>query len=579
MTGRLWSCKGGEMLEIKRLGDTIKVVDKDLGVDAILSEKGFKGKGSRKYKSEIQDAVSEYMLSQTKEEMDKLVNYEKWIDGEEGVVSFSEYRGASTALQNIWNGTTQAIYDSVSKKTLELWMTNPVKYNPQLRKLSMYWYSLKGIVSRAYELYKNAHSLDSNLKVNNPLGENYDEKLVKINKFDSGINKKTLIRDIIFHTVSEGTCIGYVTGNGGNKFVQLLDLNYYIPKNIVNGYWQVEVDLLKFSTGYNDTYKNYPYDYTPTADEMRAIADLDVQPIDVQNAYRAYVSGKIKRHYLLPMSRTFVIKNMSKQNERLGRPIGTPVFADLLHKELIRNAEVALIDRLINMILVIKMGETGKDGFHPKKEHRREMAIEVKKALTEGNISGLKLVGIPYWAEIEALKTDLTLFDKQKYESIDNDIAVGLGVNGLLDSSDNASYANGQLTLSLFMNNIYSILEQIEENLFNYQYNLLVPESTVVFKREFNRTMVLDNKSKIEILRNILDKGGSVKYVLDTIGVNFEDYINAVKYEKETVGINEIFVPFVTSYTQTGVDNDDVGRPRTNDDEDNGNNNPKPSTE
>lgn len=563
-------------MEIKRIDDTIRVYDDGLGVDVVLSEGGFKGKGSRKHKAEIQEAVSNYLVTQTKADMDKVLNYDKWIDGDESVISFSEYKTASNALSNIWTGTSEAIYSSVSKQRLEEWMKNPVMYNPQLRALSMYWYSLKGIVARTYELYKNAHSLDSNLKINNPLGSKYSEDLIKINKFDSAINKKSVIRDIIFQAVAEGTAIGYLVGNGGNKYIQLLDLKYYIPKKIVNGYWQVEVDLLKFSASYNDKIYNYPYDYVMSAKEAAALTDLQNQPYEIQQAYAMYTRGEIQRQYLIPNSRTFVIKNMSKQTERLGRPLATPIFADLLHKELIRNAEVALIDRIINMILVIKMGEEGKDGFKPKKEQRTEMAKEIKKALTEGNIAGLKLVGIPYWAEIEALKSDLTLFDKQKYESIDNDIAVGLGVNGLLDASDSTSYANGQLTMSLFMANVYAILEQIEENLFNYQYNLLVPQSTVTFKREFNRTMVLDNKTKIEILSKLIDKGGSIKYVLDTIGVDFEEYLKTVKYEKDEVGINEVFVPFITSFTMSDGDG---GRPSTNEDPDNGNNNPKPSTE
>lgn len=563
-------------MEVKRIDDTIRVVDDSLQIDVILSEGGFKGKGSRKHKAEIQEAVSNYLVTQTKSDMDKLINYDKWIDGDESVISFSEYKNASVALSKIWTGTSEAIYSSVSKQKLEEWMKNPVMYNPQLRALSMYWYSLKGIVARTYELYKNAHSLDSNLKINNPLGENYKDDLVKINKFDSAVNKKPVVRDIIFQTVAEGTTIGYLVGNGGNKFIQLLDLKYYIPKKIVNGYWQVEVDLLKFSASYNDKIYNYPYDYVMSVEDTKALSDLDNQPYEIQQAYKLYASGQIPRQYLIPINRTFVIKNMSKQSERLGRPMATPIFADLLHKELIRNAEVAIIDRIMNMILVVKMGETGEKGFKPKKEQRTEMAKEVKKALTEGNIAGLKLVGIPYWADIEALKSDLTLFDKQKYESIDNDIAVGLGVNGLLDASDSTSYANGQLTMSLFMTNVYSILEQIEENLFNYQYNLLVPQSTVTVKREFNRTMVLDNKTKIEILSKLIDKGGSVKYVLDTIGVDFEEYLKAVKYEKDEVNINEVFIPFITSFTMTDGDS---GRPSTNDDPDNGNNNPKPSTE
>lgn len=573
-------------MNVDKKGNTVKIVDDKLGIDAYLTSTGeIKGKGSRKYREQIEKSISEYLISETKKDMEFVSNYK---DGDEFdseyTVRYSEYSMASNYLASIWGGTSDELYSTVTKSSLQQWLQQPVRYNKQLRDVSMYWYGLKGEINRTYELYKNIHSLDSNLKIDNPLKEDLKELMLKISKFDKGVNKKPLIRDIIFQTVAEGTTIGYLHGNASNRYTQLLDLTYYLPKDLVNGVWQVEVDLLKFTTFNTDLSKDYPMDYMFTDSELNPKSELLSQPMEVQNAFRAFQSTKKQqdRHYRLSQSKTFVIKIMSKQGERLGRPAGVQAFSDLLHKELIRDAEVALIDRVINMILVMKLGIAGdvsKEGYRPKKEEHKTMAQEVRKALTNNSLKGLKFVGIPFWADIEALKTDLSLFDKQKYESIDNDIATALGINGLLANLDNSSFASGQLSVNLFMTNVYSILEQIEENLFNYQYNLLVPETTVTFKREFNRTMVLDNKSKIEILKDLLNKGGAIKPILDSIGVNFEEYMAQVSYEKDSVKVNDMFIPFITSYTQSGKDNDGIGRPNTTGKTDNGNNQPKPSTE
>jgi hypothetical protein len=443
----------------------------------------------------------------------------------------------------------------------------------------MYWYGLKGAINRTYELYKSLHSLDSALKIENPLKLPIVDDLVKIAKFDKGVNRKSVIRDILFQSVSQGSAIGYIHGTSTNRYVQMLDLDYYVPKGIVNGQWQVEVDLVKFSHVNKNLTDEYPYDYTFNPKELLPKAELLAQPREVQLAYTNFQTSTKQqdRHYLLSLNRTFVIKIMCTQSERLGRPAGMPAFSDLLHKEIIRDAEIALIDRIINMILVLKLGESGEKGFKPSGEVRREMARETKKALTSDTLKGLKLIGIPYWAEIEALKTDLSLFDKEKYESIDNDIMVALGVSGIMGGSKENSFAGGQLMASLFMTNIYSILEQIEENLFNYQYNLIVPDSTVTFKRVFNRTMVLDNKSKIEILNKLVDRGGSIRYLLDAIGIDFDEYITNVEYEKETRKVNDIFEPFETSFTMSKEDGGDGGRPPTNPIPDDGSGVPRPS--
>lgn len=568
--------KGGAILEIKKIDNYVKVVDSELGIDVVAKNGSISGKGSRKYKADIERELSDYFMKNIGEKISDRLDL---FDSDEAVL-YSEYSTASAAFSNVWNGKSDSLYQTVSRKEIEKWIQEPVRYNKNLRNLSMYWYGLKGILARTYELYKTIHSLDSSLKISNPLKENKADLLTKVSKFDKGVNRKSLIRDIIFQAVAEGTCIGYIHGMASNRYVQLLNLNYYLPKKVVNGYWQVEVDLLKFVSGYADTIKDYPVDYVFNAEDLSPKAELYDQPDEVQRAFaRLQKSRSInERHYLLNLDKTFVIKVMSKQGERLGRPVGTSAFADILHKELIRDAEIALIDRVINLIIVAKMGSDNKEATKVSREMRKEVATEIKKGLTNQSVNGVKLLGIPHWTELEALETDLSLFDKEKYENIDNDIAVSLGISGLFGGSKDASYSGGQLMTNLFVTNVYSILEQIEENLFNYQYNLLVPEASITIKREFNRTLVLDEKTKIEIVKGLVDKGGAIKPLLDAIGVDFETYIDQVKYEKEELEINDIFEPFQTSFTMS---NDEGGRPRTNDNNENddGNNTPRPSTE
>ena len=78
-------------------------------------------------------------------------------------------------FDNIWSGTSESIYNTVSKQQIQKWLQRPITYNKQLRNLSMYWYGLKGVINRTYEMYKNMHSLDSSLSIDNPLKEDFKD--------------------------------------------------------------------------------------------------------------------------------------------------------------------------------------------------------------------------------------------------------------------------------------------------------------------------------------------------------------------------------------------------------------------
>lgn len=565
-------------------------IDKSNNINCEYKGGKFVGSGSRKYKDILNSALSESLTQEVTDDLNNLNPTQKEIDYTELMVS-----SYSSTIESVWNGFEMSeIFKDIDSQTLRKYQSNPVKYNPQLRKLSLYWYGQKGILSKTYDLYRNLHSLRSSTSIFNPYEEDMDERLNDIKMFDFRILKKDMLRDIIFQVAVEGTCLGYIRGNSlDKKYIQILDLEYYIARNLKNGIWQIEVDLYKFATGSNKSSINTPSDHTLTEKELMPIDELSNQPIEVRRAYARLInksknardnSSKINketRYYKINIDKTFVIKNMAKHNERVGRPLGLPAFDDLLHKELIRATEDAMIDRIINTMLVVKLGETGKDGFHPTDPQRKALAKEIKKAITNNNITGLKLIGLPYWATIDQLKVDLSLFDKTKYEAIDNDIAISLGVQGMFGGDKQQTFASADLSLKILFSNIFSILEQIENNLFNYQYNYILktPEQNSIVMRKFVRTTDMNDDKLIDAYKDMMAMGGSIKKYFDAIGdIDFEEFVAQTKYEHDILKLEEVLIPYLTSYTAT-----DTGRPtndnKVDDGKGNGNSQPKPSTE
>lgn len=541
-------------MRIEKKDDHLIIKDESKGIDCIMADSKIKGAGSRKHKEYIKQAISDYQTASLSKIFEPTKEKQKL------------FAGVGDIIAN-YNGRT-AEYD-YSLDQVHRFQSNPVRYNKELRNLSMYYYSKYGIVNQTYNLYRNYHSLESSLKSTNPKSNKAKEDKEKIAEFDNNILSKPLIRDIIFEAVSKGTAIGYLVGKNKNS-VQMLDLDYYLPFRMIGGKWQCQVDLLKFVANYNQ-YKDMPNDWLPQ--NLEVTRELNFQPQEVRRAFRRYQSGNGDRIYNLQLDKTFVVKSMATQDERLGRPLCIGAIDDLIHKDLLRNAEIAVFERIISLMLVLNMGGSNKDcDIDLTEDEMKALYNQVKSVLQGDAKKGIRLFGLPHWAKLEPIKVDLDALNSNVFKRNEDSIIVSLGVQGILGGDTGQSFASGQLSLRILIANIFAILEQIEESLFNYQYSLLTEADDCVYTRSFNRSLIMDESKIVEVLKSMSDKGFSIKAVLDSIGVDFDDYIDQTLYETEELELQEKVKPYQSSATLS----DKGGRP-SGDNGDNGNSTPSPS--
>lgn len=558
-------------MNIQERDGVLNIRDLSKNIDCKYDGITLSGSGARKYKNDILAQIKDY-----KEVVGKIEEVSKSSDSE----LEDSYREIASLSSFIKSFDVNNIRSSkVTLADIQKWESDPIKYAYELYKYSLYLVGENGLISRTWDMFSNLHGLSSNLDYTDKNDENFEEDHKAISRYDSYINKETIIRDILkqsFH----GTCMGYIIRN---RFVQLLDIELYTPTRMIDGFWEVQIDLLKLTTANdNKTIYDYPNKYLP--EKYNPKEEIISRQVDiVKLAFKRWQSGNGDRYFRLPVDKTIVIKYGSLQQERFGRPYVMGVMKEILHRELLKTAEEVLIDRLIHSIYVLTLGEKGKESegnMKPTSEQRRAIGTSVRNILNKKSDSSeetSKIIAIPWWAEMsELVQGNLELFKTKKYEEVNQSILQGLSVGDILGASENGSYASASVSIDIFVKNVISVLAQIEEQLFNRQYRLMTKNMNNIFKRKFSRGTVILGSEKIEILKSLLAMGGSVKHVLDSIGIDYQEYINQVRAEKEE-GLHDLFMPYRTSATMS--DSSDGGRPTESDSGDNSNNNnPKPST-
>ena len=539
-------------MNIEEKNGIYKIEDTKRNISCTYDGNKLSGLGSRKNKDEILSQVDDY-----KSVIDKIE-----IIGEPLKSKDDDYREIASLSSFVNSFNPENVRTStVTLEDIKKWESNPIKYAYQLYKYSLYLMGENGLVARTIDMFTNLHGLSSSLEYTNPEDENFEKDLESIRRYDSYINKETVIRDIIRET-THGTYIGLIIRK---RFIQSLDIELYTPTTMIDGYFNVRCDLLNLTTaGDNRSIYDYPNEYQNKSYNPNEEV-ISRQPDIVQLAFRNWASSKGERYYDLPIEQTVVIKYSSLQQERFGRPYVMPVMKELLHKDLLKMAEEVLIDRLIHSVYVLTLGEKGeenKGSFKPTSEQRRTIGTAVKGILNkdnsgDDNVKSL-IVGLPWWAEMKEVSVNLELFKTKKYEEVNLSIAQGLAVSDIFGANDSGSYASASVAVDIFMKNILSIISQIEDQVFNKQYRLMTTNMNNIFYRKFSRGTVVLGDQKIELLKHLLSIGGSVKYVLDEIGINYQDYIKQIKAEKDEDKLHELFEPYRTSSTMSSNEN---GRP------------------
>ena len=457
---------------------------------------------------------------------------------------------------------SQGFLKDISEEELKTYLSNPTTYKKKLEKYAMYQYITEGDVFAQFDLTRILPNLNYYIKPYKST-KNDEKKITDCRKCIDELNHKELSRDIISQLVSTGTVCGLIVGKETPKskddpYVVLFDdLEYIFPGRRLNGKWTVWIDLSYFTLQNNLDYK---------FDLLENLSPY-VTSEDVEN----YIKNPSECRYIeLPVERSICLRTHTlKRNQRFGIPWNTQSIYDIKHKQKLRNLEKNVANKVINSVAILTIGIKNSETSTYKKigtKLARSTFATVKNGLNKsGDSEKCSIIGLPEFADLKWADTDPgDALDPEKITSINDDISAGLGVaRGLITGKD-TTYAVANLNLDIFFRKISEILENIEYEVYNKIIRLILPKTYANnYRFVYEKNMPLSNSERIQYLKHLADSGYSIRYVVEMLGLDFNEFINQSLFEIEDLDLRNKIKPPLTSYTATG---DDLGGSDSNGD-------------
>lgn len=290
----------------------------------------------------------------------------------------------------------------------------------------------------------------------------------------------------------------------------------------------------------------------------------------IENAYpKEIIDARTKgdTYAILDKDNAHFGKINSSQYERYGISVILPAFEDLAHKSLLKEAERATANDVIDKIMMIQIGN---DEVKPKKD-----MIDGYDRLFQG-VKGSVRFTVPYYVDAKFIEPQTNVFGREKFLEVDTDILNTLGISlSLLRGSDGSNYADGVLNFSGLVKSIENIRQpivRILKELYEAELtrNGLDPK---LAPTPYFEDVVIDKAAKMELMMNLFQNAGMPYEILyEEAGLDF-DYIKLVRQSENDEKIDELFephaIPFNGMNTEDEVvdennNKDEGGRPKKN---------------
>ncbi|MDE1403269.1 hypothetical protein [Bacillus licheniformis] len=449
---------------------------------------------------------------------------------------------ASGFVSNLFS---QGIISEVDAKQLKEYFSNPDKFQKEIEDLAQYFYISTAEIHQLFELIEALPTL--NYKIDSFVkSKSSDKHISLLNKSLHRVKHKRLTRDLLKQTATAGTLVGIWLGDEKSPYPFVFDsVKYVFPAFRRNGDWVCLINMEYFSNIKEDYRKELLNSFSPF------IKNSD---------YENFLQDREKYRYKeLPQERTFPLRTGTlKRNQGLGTSWVTPGLYDVLHKKKLKDVERSIANKIINAVAVLTIGTDKNDGEYTNlklpKAVKQKVHSGVKAALEKNEQDGVTVVAIPDFANIVFPDVKADGLDGAKFDHINSDIQSAYGLSGSLLNGDGGNYATSSLNLDTFYKRIGVLMEEVEQEVYQKLFNLILPASQVDnYYMNYDKDKPLTLKEKMDILIKLNDKGWSIKHVIDNIaGVSWESYLEQTLYETDDLNLQDKIKPYQTSYTYTG---------------------------
>ena len=236
-------------------------------------------------------------------------------------------------------------------------------------------------------------------------------------------------------------------------------------------------------------------------------------------------------HIELDVEKLFICHTKKDSWDHWSIPFIYAILDDLMFKSKLRRAENCALDGIINVTRLWKLGDH-KEGILPN-----EAAVNKLVGILETNVGGGSMDIV--WDSMLTLEEFYPPIDKilgsEKYEQVNKDILIGLGIPDVLLGGKGSSFSNSYIQLKALLERLMFIRQSIVHWLndeLKKMCDLLNIEVTPIVK--FEKINIEDENVSKRLIIGLIDRGVlSVEACLEAYGENFVIEMERIKSEKE----------------------------------------------
>jgi hypothetical protein len=252
---------------------------------------------------------------------------------------------------------------------------------------------------------------------------------------------------------------------------------------------------------------------------------IDTMPADIVD----YIKKSQTNQIPIDMSKIYIGHHKKDSWEDWAPPFLTSVLPDIYFKDKLRLAETAALDGVINVIRLWKLGDH-KEGVLPD-EGAVQRLIGILEANTGGGAMDIvwdsMIEMIPHYPPVDAI------LGSEKYQQVNKDILIGLGVPEVLIGGSGGNFSNSWIQLKTLVEKLKFVRRVLQDWI---EEEIKIVAEGMNFdslpKIRFNEMNLQDENTTKKLIVGLLDRGIiSAESVLNVYGEDFLFEVEKIKRE------------------------------------------------
>lgn len=489
---------------------------------------------------------------------------------------FSSYGNYQIVFDSIFNCS---IYDYFDKKTIERVVSDPIEYYRDAVRLSQLVYNKNGVISNSIDYCTSLMTLDRIVtsRQKSAVAKKHRELTKRV--LDK-IDDKHFIRDALFTQMLTGVAFYYFEVSD-KKFDKKKFLSDYEVENIT------EVS----SFGLNAAVITLPWQYTKIVGSVnnRFVLAFDLRyfddyagdvlerklrkyPAEIVDAYHKRRNAKDRGLQsndwcVLNPDNTMCRKIKAKDSEPWGRSLIIAALTDVLYRDYWLDTKRNTLDDINSRIVYETFPENKQgNGSSLTRQQQEAQHTVVKNAITRRTTkNGVSFFSLAAGTKMDTLEISTDIFDDKNETSLNNDIAVDIGISAaLIGAMTTGTYSGNITNLEMITAQLYAWVCEWKKELSHVINANIIKDKNNPVDIYYFPTSFVNRKEFYEMMKGLyMDAGGSIKFLIASTGTDPDIYLSVMQDELDE-GIFDKFKPHQTSYTMSSKDTENTGgRPTT----------------